>query len=70
MANCKACSKEIIWMKTENNRSHPFDARQTLLLVNNPDGTKTMKQGHVSHFATCPNAAQFSHKPATEKENG
>lgn len=70
MAVCRGCAREIIWMKTANNRAHPFDAKQTLLLIEDGNGSKVVRQGHVSHFATCPNAAQFSRKPAPEQAPG
>lgn len=67
MATCKACSREIIWKVTTAGRPHPFDARQTLVLVEDDElGAKHVLKGHVSHFATCPHAEQFSRKTPTE----
>lgn len=56
MATCKGCGREITWEKTPSGKAHPFDAKPTLVKL--ADGT--VRTGFVSHFATCPQAEQFS----------
>ncbi|MDD2999465.1 MAG: hypothetical protein PHV05_10430 [Candidatus Riflebacteria bacterium] len=60
--NCKSCGKEIIWLKTKTEANHPFDQRKTLVAVQGSDNQTHVVMGHVSHFATCPNAAEHSQK--------
>ncbi len=61
MSVCKGCGREIRWEKTHAGKNHPFDAKPTLVLVPG-DGAFVAVSGHVSHFATCPNAKEFSKK--------
>lgn len=60
--NCKSCGKEIIWFLTKNAEKHPFDKKKTLVAVLGSDEKTHVVNGHVSHFATCPNAAEHSQK--------
>ena len=63
MAECKSCKAEIIWIKTPAGRNHPVDAEPMSMWVQNEDHPVNQQgwsivQGHISHFATCPNADQ------------
>ena len=75
---CSRCPTEIIWVKNENGKFEPFDAKPTRVLVvagdKAPDGTEyqcagapfKIETGHLNHFLTCKHAASFR-KP-TKKE--
>lgn len=60
--NCKSCGKEIIWLSTKDTANHPFNKRKTLVAVLGSDNKTHVVMGHVSHFASCPNAAEHSRK--------
>lgn len=51
---CRSCGAFILWMKTKNGKNIPVDYATVPAdqgaLVFDPD------VGHISHFATCPNA--------------
>lgn len=51
---CKSCRARIVWMKTAAGRSIPVDAAT----VNPDQETFDPLLGHISHFATCPDASQ------------
>lgn len=59
---CSTCGKEIVWKKTKAGKSHPFDAGKTLVAVRGTDDKTHVVNGHVSHFATCPQASQHSRR--------
>ncbi len=64
---CRSCGAAILWCKTEKGKAMPVDAEPSengnVMLVG--DVAKYVKPGetlpgialHLSHFATCPNAA-------------
>lgn len=53
IVRCKSCRAQIIWLPTEAGRAMPIDADTVA------PGDEEYEPGkHVSHFATCPNAAQ------------
>lgn len=83
MAQCRSCDAEIIWIKTKQGKNMPCDpleihhdeANDGDVLVGY-DGTVTVVRlnrqlpnvkGHVSHFATCPDAQNWR---STTKEGG
>jgi hypothetical protein len=61
---CRGCGKPIVWGLTPDNKRIPLDPRPPVYLaVELADGTVScdrIKDGMVSHFATCPKAAEFS----------
>jgi len=70
LSSCKSCQAPILWAKSFAGNSMPLDATAT------PGGQwqvdergiaytdKSAPLGHVSHFATCPDAKRFK-KPVT-----
>ena len=66
-AKCAGCGKAIIWARSEAGAKIPLDAVAPVYFL---DGREEGPAGlphalraettYVSHFATCPNAAQFS----------
>ena len=61
-SKCRGCGAELVWFKTENNRSMPVDASS----VEEGDA-KFIPGKHIPHWATCPQAKSFR-KPR-EKPN-
>lgn len=65
MPTCKGCGKKIIWGETEDGKKIPLDPRPPvyhIYRVSN-DGKNIIRRRtdcYVSHFATCPNASEFS----------
>ena len=53
LSQCK-CGARIIFMKTKGGKTMPVDFKVELATETDFDPKKM-----VSHFATCPNAAQF-----------
>lgn len=67
MSTCKGCGKEIVWGITSDGKKIPLDPRPpvysfTPLVGETLNGLKVerMYNAHVSHFATCPKANDFS----------
>ena len=58
MPKCVSCGAEIQWLKTEAGNRMPVDAGQLSAVGATVFDPKTM----ISHFATCPNAAQHRKK--------
>ena len=53
MSSCRSCRASIIWMKTVNGKNMPVNWTEEA------QGDKVFDhKKHVSHYATCPNAAQ------------
>ena len=75
-AACKGCGRPIFWIKNENGKAEPFDAKPTRMLRVagdvDPDGHPhvflepgkicQVQAGHINHFLTCPKAAEFRQK--------
>ncbi len=66
-ATCSSCGAEIVWAVTMNGRPAPCDAKPIKVLVWTGRLISTahgqaqeveVKTAFVSHFVTCPNAAQ------------
>ena len=60
MPNCSKCGREIEWLETESrgdkpSKRMPLDPAVVQIVT---DEGKTVR-GRVSHYATCPDAAQF-----------
>jgi hypothetical protein len=62
MAICKSCNAEIAWVKSAGGKMMPVDKNRVTVIT--PEGN--LITGGLSHFATCPNAAQHR-KPKPEK---
>ena len=67
-ALCKGCMKPIVWGRDEKGKVVPLDPKPPVYCVVDtaePDETGVqsvmrVKDCFVSHFATCPNANDFS----------
>jgi len=72
-SKCRGCGREIVWGRTVEGKPIPLDPRPPIYLVTRQDGKMALcaqvregkrdgvLSGHmVSHFATCPKAADFS----------
>lgn len=79
MSKCKGCGKEILWMKTTENKMIPLDPKPPIYEVHDaaPEefkggadcyGARADKGYYVSHFATCPKANDFSASKKQAKE--
>ncbi len=53
ITRCSSCRAKIIWFKTRNGKNMPVDADTV-----EADDDELDLSRHISHFATCPNAAQ------------
>jgi len=69
MSRCKGCGKEIVWGVTDEGKKIPLDPSAPVYYVSDeqietPQGMtpkiERERQHMVSHFKTCPNAADFS----------
>lgn len=64
--DCRSCGAKIVWTHTRRGRRMPINATQQVALVALSDPQATFEdlrerlgdEAVVSHFATCPNAAQ------------
>lgn len=61
---CKSCGAKIVFLPTQGGRMMPTDwsSLPPQDKRNYEEGVKVMfaiKRGHVSHFATCPDAKKF-----------
>lgn len=50
---CRSCKAEIVWFKTKAEKWMPIDAATV-----KASDTQVNLGYHISHFATCPNAAK------------
>lgn len=65
-STCRSCGAPILWVKTEAGKRMPIDAKPERRVVLDPlavrlgadELTARVVDTYVSHFATCPNAAQ------------
>lgn len=70
-ATCRTCGAPIVWIVTPAGKAHPVDAKpEKRWIVQNEitDGptaglSGTLVDTYVSHFATCPQAAEHRRKP-------
>lgn len=69
MSNCRGCGKPMLWgVDQETGAKIPLDPRAPvyeLCALEESTNTFTVRRSkthHVSHFATCPKANQFSGK--------
>ena len=54
VSSCSSCGASIVWLITKNLKHIPVDAATA-----KPEDTQyDPKGGHISHFATCPNAVK------------
>jgi hypothetical protein len=64
IASCRSCGAPIVWAVTSSGKRMPLDARAAVVFgldTTSDPPLATRGQGdplYVSHFATCPNAAQ------------
>ncbi len=70
---CRGCKRTILWTETRNNKHMPCDPEAIIFTpAGGPDtfvtpdgrvvrGKRSIEGeiGYISHFATCPNRAQF-----------
>lgn len=74
MSRCRSCGAPVIWATSENDRQMPLDkdlVTEGIRFRIGPDGRahrveQPDKPGHLSHFATCPNA-RAHRKPKAAK---
>ncbi len=58
---CRSCDASVVWMITNTGKNMPVDADSVDEAELEFDGMKPKfdhQAGHVSHFATCPQANQ------------
>lgn len=63
VVKCSSCGADIVWGRTVGNKRMPLDAKPLQGFDLETDGplagtTGPLTAFYVSHFATCPNAAQ------------
>ena len=72
LSTCRSCGAEIVWAKTVNGKNIPVDPTPvesgnlgflpgnppTVEVRNYPEPFISEQPRYVSHFKTCPNAAQ------------
>jgi hypothetical protein len=63
LTNCQSCGASIDFIVSEKGRRVPVDAKP--LTVFTPDGRAV--KGYQSHFATCPQAAEWRGKKRQPK---
>ena len=57
-SNCRTCGAKITWAKTENGKNIPLDFPGEARLIVMPGNTAIVQMTYISHFATCPDAAE------------
>jgi hypothetical protein len=69
MSTCRGCGKEIVWAETSHGKKVPLDPKALVfsvmdqggkLIAVKPSGGPAGERFMVSHFATCPDAEDFS----------
>ena len=59
---CKGCGKPIIWGTDPEGKRIPLDPRPPVYMVEPSGKCRRVSNAMVTHFATCPKAAEFSGK--------
>ena len=61
---CRGCGADILWVLTGNHKSMRVDLKPEtrMVEVGSGSGVFEAKKAYVSHFVTCPNAAEFRKK--------
>jgi hypothetical protein len=62
---CRSCHAPIVWLKTKLGKSMPVDVSKDSKFVIGEQEYDPTK--HISHFATCPNAAEHRKTKKTRK---
>ena len=66
ISKCRSCGAKIIWATTERGKRMPLDAvADTRIVLEHRDGQPPLARvvaTYVSHFTTCPNAAEHRKK--------
>lgn len=62
-STCRSCSAPIFWIETKNGRRMPLD--HSPIQAVNAEGE--VIRVHLSHFATCPQGAEWSRKAREEE---
>lgn len=57
ITECRSCKASIVWLWTKNDKKAPVNADS--LAVTDDKLTEFDPKRHISHFATCPNAARY-----------
>ena len=69
MTTCRSCNREIVWAETSHGKKVPLDPKALVfsvmsqgdkLIAVKPTGGPIGERFMVSHFATCPDANQWS----------
>lgn len=61
---CRSCQAPIIWVTSATTkRPMPLDAKPEKRVVVDEHHVGRVVDAYVSHFSTCPNAAQHRKKP-------
>ena len=55
IVQCSSCKANIIFLRTKNGKQMPVDAATVM----HDDYEFSPKKGHISHFATCPDADKY-----------
>ncbi len=61
---CRSCKADILWIATLKGKAHPVDPQK--LTIYDEEGA--VRRGWITHFATCPSAAQ--HRKPKGKSDG
>jgi hypothetical protein len=75
-SKCRGCGADIIWTVTEQGNRMPVDARpekRLLLMGRQRDDQAPIamaRDTYMSHFATCPNAAEFRRRDVARGSEG
>lgn len=68
-ARCKGCGKEILFAADPSGRLITLDTKPPVYqLADDGEHCERARGFYVSHFATCPDAQQFSGKGKAQKE--
>jgi len=55
---CRSCQADIIWCTSASGRPMPLDAKPEKRVVVDEHKVGRVVEAYVSHFSSCPNAAQ------------
>jgi hypothetical protein len=61
-SNCRTCGAKITWARTEAGKNTPLDFPGEKRVVIDEDGVARVFDTFVSHFSTCPDAAEHRKK--------
>lgn len=68
IVRCRTCSADIFFIKLENGKNHPVNAKPKKVFIYLEGAGWDLETGHESHFSSCPQANTWRNKNRERNE--